>query len=64
MDKEALKQALDEMRKEMRSRVGKKLLSIEVHSHTDPTADGATQPGEDEEEDPKAAEKMGISLVG
>lgn len=64
MDKEALKQALDEMRKEMRSRVGKKLLSIEVHSHNGSQTDGAAQPGDDDEEDQDPAEKMGISLVG
>lgn len=44
MDKDTLKQALDEMRGELRSRVGKKLLSIEVHSHTD-------EPSKEEEEE-------------
>lgn len=36
--KDVLREALDELRKEMRARVGRKLLSVEVHSHADDEA--------------------------
>lgn len=64
MDNEALKQAIEEMRKDMRARVGKKLLSIEVHSHADgdkDEADAGAQP--DDSPDPEPAKKMGVSVI-
>lgn len=61
---DVLKEALDEMRSEMRARVGKKLLSVEVHAH-DEEPDGDAQPADDDEEQRKGdpAKKMGMPLL-
>lgn len=62
-----MKAALDEMRKELRGRVGKKLLSIEVHSHAegeDPEAPDADDGVSGDDVESKKQKKIGMPLLG
>ena len=67
MDSEILKEALGQMKGEMRSRVGKKILSIEVIAHDDDGAadedeNGAAPVKEKDDEDGKSKMLGGIKF--